>query len=82
VIPSDTTLEAARKEFEILRNLGPELRAAMAFELSEDLRDRVEAGVRYRHPDFDEERIRREVLRLMVGDKLYKQMSREVDGEL
>lgn len=73
-IPADTTFEAARKEFEILRKLGPLVRARMAFELSDSLRSIVEAGVRNRHPDFNEKRIRLEVLRLMIGDKLYNQM--------
>ena len=73
-IPADTTLEAARKEFEILRNLGPEARARMAIEMSDGLRRIVEAGVRYRHPDFDQKKIKLEVLRLMIGDKLYRQM--------
>lgn len=76
-LPMDTTLDAARKEFEILRKLGPEVRASMAFELSDNLRDLVEAGVRHRHPDFDEEQVNLEVVRLMLGDKLYKQMSKE-----
>ena len=75
-IPSDTTLEAARKEFEVLRRLGPQVRARMAFEMSNNLRRIVEAGVRNRHPDFDEKKIELEVLRLMVGDKLYRQMFR------
>ena len=73
-IPADTTLEAARKEFEILRNLGSEVRARMAIEMSDNLRRIVEAGVRYRHPDFDQKKIELEVLRLMIGDKLYRQM--------
>jgi len=73
-IPADTTLEAARKEFEILRNLGSEVRARMAIEMSDNLRRIVEAGVRYRHPDFDQKKIKLEVLRLMIGDKLYRQM--------
>jgi hypothetical protein len=81
-IPTDTTLEAARKEFEVLRKLGPQVRARMAFELSDNLRDLVEAGVRHRRPDFDEEKIKMEVLRLMIGDKLYKQMSGQVGGQL
>ena len=71
VIPSDTTIEAARKEFEILRRLGPEGRARMTFELSNNLRQTVESGVRQRHPDYDEQEIGREVLRLMIGDQLF-----------
>ncbi len=81
-IPMDTTLEAARKEFAILRELGPEVRATMAFEMSDNLRHVVEAGVRHRHPDFDEEKVKLEVLRLMIGDKLYKQMSKEMGRRL
>ena len=73
-IPADTTLEAVRKEFEVLRRLGPQVRARMAFEMSDNLRRIVEAGVRHRHPDFDEKKIKLEVLRLMVGDKLYRQI--------
>jgi hypothetical protein len=73
-IPADTTLEAAKKEFEILRRLGPEVRAGMAIEMSDNLRGIVEAGVRDRHPDFDQKKIDLEVLRLMIGDELYKQM--------
>jgi len=77
-IPLDTTIEAARKEYEILRRLGPEVRAEMAFEMSDNLRDTVEAGVRLRRPDFDEEKVRLEVVRLMVGDKLYSQMLKAI----
>ena len=81
-IPADTTLEAARKEFEILRKLGPDARARMAFELSDNLRDRVEAGIRHRHPDFSEKEVKLEVLRLMIGDKLYKQILKETGGRI
>jgi hypothetical protein len=46
----------------------------MAFEMSDSLRSIVEAGVRNRNPDFNEKKIRLEVLRLMIGDKLYRKM--------
>ena len=77
-IPADTTLEAVRKEFEILRRLGPEVRAKMALDMSDNLRRIVEAGVRYRHPDFDQKKIELEVLRLMIGNQLYKQMLKDI----
>ena len=73
-IPADTTVDAARKQFEILRRLGPEVRVKMAFELSDNLRSLVEAGVRQRHSDFDEQRVQQEVLRLMVGETLFRQI--------
>jgi len=81
-IPSDTTIEAARKQFEILRRLGPEARLKMAFELSNNLRSLVEAGVRLRHPDFDEQRVQQEVLRLMIGDELFQEVIKETGDRL
>ena len=77
MIPADTTIEAIRKQIEVLRRMGPEARLKMAFELSDNLRNIVEAGVRERHSDYDEQQIRQEVLRLMIGDRLYL----EVFGE-
>lgn len=76
-IPADASLEAARKEFEIVRKFGPEVRAGMAIEMSGNLRRIVGAGVRHRHPEFDEKKVEREVLRLMIGDKFYRQMLKE-----
>jgi len=81
-IPADTTLEAAKKQFEILRRLGPEVRLKMAFEMSDNLRQIVEDGVRDRHPGFDEKKVKLEVLRLMIGDKLYRQILKEAGGRL
>jgi len=73
MIPADTTIEAVRKQFEILRRLGPEARLKMAFELSDNLRSIVETGVRERNPSYDEQEIRQEVLRLMIGERLYRE---------
>jgi len=74
LIPADTTIEAARIQFEILQRLTPEVRVKMAFEMSDYLRSIVEAGVRLRHPDYDKDEIKKEVLRLMVGNRLFKQI--------
>jgi len=81
-IPEDTTVEAAAKQFEILRRLGIEARAEMTFQLSDNLRQTVEAGVKYRHPDYDKKKVRLEVLRLMIGDKLYQQILKEAGKQL
>jgi len=81
-IPADTTLEAAKKQFEILRRLGPEVRLQMAFEMSDNLRQIVEDGVKHHHPDFDEKKVKLEVLRLMIGDKLYGQILKDAGGRL
>ncbi len=79
LIPTDTTVEAVRKQFEILRRLGPEVRLKMAFEMSDNLRRIVEAGVRGRHPNYDEQKIKQEVLRLMIGETLFRQIYPEIE---
>ena len=78
-IPADTTVDAARKQFEILRRLGAQTRIKMAFELSDNLRSIVEAGVRLRHGDYDEQKIKQQVLRLMVGETLFKQIHSDIE---
>ena len=82
MIPADTTLEAARKQFEILRRLGPEVRLKMAFELSDNLKSIVEAGVRLRHPGYDEQKIKQGVLRLMIGEALFKQIYPDIEIQI
>ncbi len=74
VIPLDTTIEAMKRQVEILRKVTPERRMEMAFELSDFLRSIVQAGVKERHPDYNEQQIQKEVLRLMIGESLFKQI--------
>jgi hypothetical protein len=78
-IPADTTIEAVRKQFEILRRMGPEVRLKMAFELSDNLRSIVEAGVRERNPSYDEQKTKQEVLRLMIGEALFNQIYPDIE---
>ncbi len=71
LIPADTTIDALRKQFEILERIGIEGRAEMTFELSDNLRQITEAGIRLRNPEYDDNAVRREVLRITLGDELY-----------
>ena len=43
----------------------------MTFELSDNLRAITEAGIRHRHPDYDEEQVRLALIRTMLGDELF-----------
>jgi hypothetical protein len=69
----DTTPDALAVQMRALRRIGPGGRAAMMFELSDNLRSLVEAGVRHRHPRWDDRAVEREVTRLMIGDDLFRQ---------
>ena len=69
----DTSAEALAVQFRILRRIGPTGRLAMMFELSDNLRQIVKDGVRHHHPDWDDLTVEREVIRLMIGDDLFRQ---------
>ncbi len=72
MMAADTTAEAACRQNDILRRIGIAGRAAMTFELSDNLRRIVADGVRFRHPDWDEETVRLRVIRLTLGKRLYQ----------
>jgi len=73
LISNDTSLEAARVQYGILRKLDTAARAEMTFELCDNMRKFVEAGVRDRHPDYDEEQVRQAVMRLTLGERLFRE---------
>ena len=65
--PGDTTPEAWAVQLEILRRMtGPE-RVAMAFEMSEAARTLSEAGIRHRHPEWNEGRVRDALMEMLLG---------------
>lgn len=69
----DTTSDARAVHDRVLRSIGMAGRMAMTFELSDNMRSIVADGVRYRHPEWDEQAVEREVLRLMIGDDLFRE---------
>lgn len=79
IVPKDTTLEAARIQFSIFRNMGMEGRARMAIELSNRLRSIIESGVRQRHPDYDENMVRLAAIRIMIGEELFRQAYPDIE---
>ena len=81
IVPKDTTIEAARIQFSILRKMGMEGRARMVFELSDALRSITESGVRQRHPDYDENMVRLAAIRIAIGENLFRQAYPDVEIE-
>jgi hypothetical protein len=77
LIPKDTTIDALRKQFEILERIGIEGRAEMTSQLSDNLRQIIEDGVRLRHPEYNEFQIRQEVIRITLGDELYNKVVKQ-----
>ncbi len=65
--------------FEVLRRLGIGRRASMTFELSDVLHHLTEAGVRHRHPDYDDDMVRLALLRLWLGLELFRRVHPTVE---
>jgi hypothetical protein len=53
----------------------------MTFELSENLRQIITDGVRLRHPEYGDSQVRREVLRITLGDELYRKAYEKRDED-
>jgi hypothetical protein len=74
-LPADTTREADHVQLAVLRRIGMAGRARMTAELCDNLRELVAAGVLQRHPDYTDEQIRLAVVRLTLGEELFRQAS-------
>lgn len=60
----DTTAAAARVQLEAQRRLGEAGRLRVALDMSITARALAAAGIRREHPEWDDARVRRELLRL------------------
>jgi hypothetical protein len=55
----DTTVEAQRRHYEMMRRLTPTQRLAMAFELTDAGRKLILADIQHRYPNADKDELRR-----------------------
>jgi len=69
-ISTDTSVEAQRVQDEVYRKLGPHGRLATMFQLNEMVRGIAMAGIRDRHPEYDDEQVKLALARLQFGDAL------------
>ena len=79
LIPEDTNFESACVYYRTLRRLGAARRLEMGAEMSSNVRAIIETGVRHRHPGYDNEQIRLSVLRLLVGEELFRECNPGID---
>jgi hypothetical protein len=63
----DTTPEAAALQEQAYRELGPSGRLKIALELSDFTHALAVAGIRLRHPEYDEETARRKLAEMLYG---------------
>jgi hypothetical protein len=66
----DTTPEADLAQLEAYRRMGGAGRVAVVFRLNALAREAAIAGIRARHPDYDEGQQRLAYARLVLGDEM------------
>lgn len=69
-LPADTSPEAYDLQIKAYRRMGGPARCAIAFRLTELAWLAAEAGIRGRHPEYDDDRVRQALFRLRLGDEL------------
>ena len=70
--PADTDRRAHEVQMAINRRMTGAQRSALALDLSEGVRETARAGIRSRHPDYDELDVERALRRLLYGDELVR----------
>lgn len=68
--PLDTTPAAWQAQLESLRAMSGSQRVGIALQLTELAREASRAGIRSRHPEYDEEEVRQAFFRMLHGDQL------------
>lgn len=74
--PLDTSESAWEKVREIHARLGPEGRVEAAFAASEMVREAALAGLRMRHPGWDDRLLREALLQRFYGSTVAERVSR------
>lgn len=80
--PLDTSPEAERVQIEAFRRMGPEGRFKAGMALSRLSRELMAAGVRMRHPEYNERQVQLAVIRLILGESLFAKVYPESVGIL
>ncbi len=78
---SDTTPEARRVQLAALRAMGLEGRARAMLQWNRLGRELNMAGIRMRHPDYDERKVGLALARLRLGKKLFREVYGDVEVE-
>ena len=73
-LPLDTSADAHRAQIEAYRRMGGPGRVALVFRLNDLARKAAIAGIRARHPDYDDESRRLAYAHLVLGDDLTRKM--------
>jgi hypothetical protein len=74
VIPQDTSKEAAEIQAAVFKDMTVSQRMAITFQLSNNMRSLVIAGIKKRHPEYTDKQIVEAVIKLTVEKELFQKV--------
>ena len=74
LIPRDKTLEAYRYQIEVLKKLGAGRRSKSMGSLCRGVRCTLKAGIRMRHPNYDNRQMKIAFIRLFAGEEAFRKL--------
>jgi hypothetical protein len=73
-LPADTSAEAIRVQHAVHRRMSPETRLRLACQMSDSIRAVAADGVRARHPEYTERQNQLAVIRMTLGNELFRRV--------
>jgi hypothetical protein len=70
----DTSPEADAAQVDAYRRLSGAERVAITYRLNESVRALAVAGIRARHPSYDQDHVHRALVRLLFGDSFAREI--------
>jgi hypothetical protein len=71
ILPKDTDLAAYKVQLSILKDMPPQKKLDLLFQLNEQLKTLKQKDIKIRHPDYDEEMVKMAYLKLIFGEKVF-----------
>jgi hypothetical protein len=71
-LPADTSLDAIRVQHAVYRRMSPERRLQLAFQMTASARTLAASGARARHPEYTPRQVDLAVIRLTLGEELFR----------
>jgi hypothetical protein len=70
---ADTSADAHRVQVSVYRSMTPSRRVAIGAAMSEEAFVVIAAGIRARHPDYDDDQVTWALRRIRVGDDAFRE---------
>ena len=70
----DTDITAEKYQIEIFQRMLPETKLHLSIELTKTAIELVRAGIKHRHPEFNEHEVNEELKKILLTEKLFNRV--------